>query len=216
MQAVELGKVEEICSHSQAGGCVPQWSPSPYNPYGEGQQCRRFGFGIISGSLCIAPSRASSDFHLCPQKCEHLPPPLLNPYISETAFSHRFQKGSKTLGKMPKPTKLAHSGCPREIYMGSKPVAVQWHTGQQDSFSGQATGAALDTNAPQHTPQNGQYVEDDQATFGSNLVPKAPENFSAWWGVKFRFLLHVCTLKMLRISWGIQVCMQNMKKFSDP
>ena len=24
-----LGKIEEICSQSQAGGCVPQWSPSP-------------------------------------------------------------------------------------------------------------------------------------------------------------------------------------------
>ena len=26
------------------------------------------------------------------QKCDHLPPPPPNPYISETAFSHRFQK----------------------------------------------------------------------------------------------------------------------------
>ena len=27
-----------------------------------------------------------------PQKCDHLPPPPPDPYISETAFSHRFQK----------------------------------------------------------------------------------------------------------------------------
>ena len=26
------------------------------------------------------------------QKCDHLPPPPHHPYISETAFSHRFQK----------------------------------------------------------------------------------------------------------------------------
>ena len=56
-----------------------------------------------------------------------------NPYISETAFSHRFQKvytpppppreryfGAsegkfKNSGKMPKPTELAHNECPREI-----------------------------------------------------------------------------------------------------
>ena len=34
-QATGLGKTEEICSQSQAGGCVPQWSP---RPCGGGQQ----------------------------------------------------------------------------------------------------------------------------------------------------------------------------------
>ena len=27
-QAAGLGKIEEVCSQSQAGGCVPQWDPS--------------------------------------------------------------------------------------------------------------------------------------------------------------------------------------------
>ena len=61
------------------------------------------------------------------QKCDHLPPP--NPYISETAFSHRFQKvytypppternfgaldqSSEKTRKVPKPTLLAHNKCP--------------------------------------------------------------------------------------------------------
>ena len=47
--------------------------------------------GTSGGPLCSAPSHASSKFQLCAQKCDHLPPPP-NPYISETAFSHRFQK----------------------------------------------------------------------------------------------------------------------------
>ena len=71
-QPAGLGKVEEICSHSQAGRCMPQWSPSPC---GEGQQWRRFGFGTISRPLCIAPSCVSSNFQPCAQKCGHLPPP---------------------------------------------------------------------------------------------------------------------------------------------
>ena len=68
------------------------------------------------------------------QKCDHLPPPPLDPYISETAFSHRFQKvytsppppqrdevlahstkSSQNAGKVPKPTVLAHTECPQEI-----------------------------------------------------------------------------------------------------
>ena len=32
----------------------------------------------------------------------------------------------------------------------------------------------------------------------------------------FPFLPHVSTLKMLRILWGIQICMQNTKKTIDP
>ena len=44
--------------------------------------------------------------------------------------------------------------------------------------------------------------------------PKAPEFlFSTWWGVNFFFLFLLCILKMLRISWGSQICMQNMKLF---
>ena len=35
MEAAGLGKTEEICSQSQAGGRVPQWSPSSC---GEGQK----------------------------------------------------------------------------------------------------------------------------------------------------------------------------------
>ena len=49
-------KTEEICSQSQARGCVPQWSPGP---------CRqRIGFGIMSDpwtiacALCVLPCTA--------------------------------------------------------------------------------------------------------------------------------------------------------------
>ena len=65
------------------------------------------------------------------QKCDHLLPPPPDPYISETAFSHKFQKvytcppkreeimahwtkSSQNPVKLPKPTVLAHK-CPREI-----------------------------------------------------------------------------------------------------
>ena len=66
------------------------------------------------------------------QKCDHLPLPS-DPYISETAFSHRFQKvytyppplqdeilahwtkSSQNPVKVPKPTVLADNECPREI-----------------------------------------------------------------------------------------------------
>ena len=69
---------------------MPRWGPSPC---GEGQQWQQFGFGIITRPLCIALSCASSNFQLCAQKCDHLPPPPPpNPYISEMTFSHRFQK----------------------------------------------------------------------------------------------------------------------------
>ena len=61
-------------------------------------------------------------------------PPPPNPYISETAFSHRFQKvytypppkgneilahckSSQNPGTVPKPTMLAHIECPREIFL---------------------------------------------------------------------------------------------------
>ena len=67
------------------------------------------------------------------RKCDHLPPPPPNTYISETAFSHRFQKvytqppqlddilaywtkSPQNPGKVPKPTVLAHTECPQEIY----------------------------------------------------------------------------------------------------
>ena len=61
----------EICSHSQAGRCMLQWGPSPC---GEGQPWRRFEFGVISRPLCIAPSCALSNFQLCAQKGDRLPP----------------------------------------------------------------------------------------------------------------------------------------------
>ena len=35
---------------------------------------------------------APSNVLCCAEKCDHLPPPPPNPYISETAFSRRFQK----------------------------------------------------------------------------------------------------------------------------
>ena len=45
----------------------------------------------MSDPWSSAPSCVSSLVQLCAQNCDHLPPPP-NPYISETAFSHRFQK----------------------------------------------------------------------------------------------------------------------------
>ena len=88
-QAARLAKSEEIRSHSQAGRCLPRWSPSTC---GREQQCRPLGFGIISGPLCIAPSRVSSSFQPFAQKYGHLPPPPPSPYMSETALSHIIQK----------------------------------------------------------------------------------------------------------------------------
>ena len=54
-------------------------------------------------------------------------------------------------------------------------------------------------------------------TFGPNLAPEYFFSISWWWGggLGGSFLLHVCILKMLSISWGIQICMQNMNNFSD-
>ena len=82
-------------------------------------------------TLCSAPTRALSKFQLCAQHCDHLPPPPPDVHISETAFSHRFQKvytppprnkslaqrtkSSENPQKVPKPTALAHSECPQEI-----------------------------------------------------------------------------------------------------
>ena len=86
-QAAKLAKIEEIRSHSQAGRCLPQWSPSTC---GREQQCRRLGFGIISGPVpCIVkfPAVCSKIWSPAPP-----PPPPPNPHISETAFSYRFQK----------------------------------------------------------------------------------------------------------------------------
>ena len=49
-------------------------------------------------------------------------------------------------------------------------------------------------------------------TFGPNLAPKAPDNFfQHTMGGKSLFSPDVCTLKMLRVLWGIQMCMQNMR-----
>ena len=70
---------------------------------------------------------------MCCATLKNVTPPPPNPHISEMAFSCRFQKvytypplgddmfahGSKTCRKcrqVPKPTKLAYSECPREIY----------------------------------------------------------------------------------------------------
>ena len=86
-----LAKIEEIHFHSQAGRCPPQWSP---NACGREQQCGPFGFGIISGPLCIAPSLVWSSFHLFAKKYGHLPPP--NPYKPETAFLTYFKKSTHT------------------------------------------------------------------------------------------------------------------------
>ena len=79
--------------------------------------------------LCIVHFAA-----LFAQKRDHLPPPPSDPYISEAAFSHRFQKythtppplkqdeilvywtkSSHNPGKVAKLTVLAHTECPREI-----------------------------------------------------------------------------------------------------
>ena len=65
-----------------------------------------------------------------------------------------------------------------------------------------------------HPPAPLQNIEEVRTTFGPNLAPLVPKIcFSIWWEVKFLFL--VCTLKMLRTLWGIQICMQN-RNFSDP
>ena len=89
VKARRLVKVEEIRSHSQAGRCLPQWSPSTC---GRGQQCERFGFGIISGPLCIAPSCVSSSFQLFAQKCGHLSPLPLTHTFLKRPFLTDFKK----------------------------------------------------------------------------------------------------------------------------
>ena len=50
---------------------------------------------IISGPLFIAPSRASFDFWLCAQKCEHLTPPP-NPIFLKRPFRTDFKKYTYT------------------------------------------------------------------------------------------------------------------------
>ena len=62
---------------------------------------------------------------------------------------------------------------------------------------------------------SGQNVEDFPTTFGPNLALKAPKRNLRMLGGKISFLRHVCGLKMLRILWGIQICMHNMKIFCD-
>ena len=83
----------------------------------------RFGRYLLLAASSIAPSCALPNLKLYLLK-NVTPPP--NPYISETAFSHRFQKiytyppqsdeilarwtkSSQNGGKMPKPTVLAHN-----------------------------------------------------------------------------------------------------------
>ena len=56
--------------HKQGDVC-----PNGVPAVGRGQQCGRFGFGIISGPLCIAPSRVLSSFQLVAQNYGHLLPP---------------------------------------------------------------------------------------------------------------------------------------------
>ena len=89
---------------------------------------QQFRLGILSGPNCaLHVLCTSSHMVLCAQKCDHRPPP--NPYISEMAFSHRFQKvspptppgnnilacgteSSENLGKLPNPAELAHYELP--------------------------------------------------------------------------------------------------------
>ena len=72
--------------------------------------------------------------------------------------------------------------------------------------------AALDTS-----PLKMAKMQVVRTTFGANLALTAPEIL--FWdmvGGKLLNSLGVCMLKMLRISQGIQICMQNMRNFSDP
>ena len=64
-------------------------------------------------------------------------------------------------------------------------------------------------------PWEDQLVEVVGTTFGPNLAPKALEMFSLVYGGGQNFTSpSLRMLKMLRISWGIQMCMQNRKKIS--
>ena len=66
-------------------------------------------------------------------------------------------------------------------------------------------------------PPGGPKREDVWSTFGPNLAPKVLGFFfGIWWGGEISFLPHECILKMLRILWGIQICMQNMNFFLTP
>ena len=127
----ELKKYVPI--HKQGDVC-PNGVPAPC---GREQQCRRFGIGITSGPQGYCSVPCIIEFPAVCSKIWSPGPP--NQYISETAVSHRFQqvytypppkgndilahrtKSSKTPGKMPKPTELAHNGYPREILLSLSP-----------------------------------------------------------------------------------------------
>ena len=55
----------------------------------------QFRFGISGGSLCSAPSHASSKFQLCAQKCDHLNPPPNNTFLKRH-FLTDFKKYTHT------------------------------------------------------------------------------------------------------------------------
>ena len=79
---------------------------------------------------------------------------------------------------------------------------------------GWRAAAALDINPPAPTPKCAKCFEGPDhiwAQFGAEGAGK--------WFFRLRrgmFLPQVCMLKMFRISWGMQICMQKMKRFSDP
>ena len=68
---------------------MPLRGPSPC---AEGQQGRRFGFGIMNRPLCSAPSSVLSNFQLCAQKCDHLPPTPPTHTFLEWPFLTDFKK----------------------------------------------------------------------------------------------------------------------------
>ena len=125
-QAAGLGKIEELCSHSQAGGCLPEWGPGP-STCGEGQRRQRFGLGIMNGPNCAVHVCVHHPLLLCAQRCDHLPPTPTHTFLKQPF--HRFQKvhkGNYILGRIgPKlqktwekcqnPTSWHILNCPREI-----------------------------------------------------------------------------------------------------
>ena len=77
--------------------------------------------------------------------------------------------------------------------------------------------AALDTNSPTPSPPLAsnlpKYLEGPVHIWSHFGAKCTREIFSPVVGSKISFLLPVYTLKMLRVSSAIQICMQNMKKF---
>ena len=96
---------------------------------------------------------------------------------------------------------------------GRCPDDTSTHTSGPYRCRGGAPGLRTDTNPPPHPspPRRSKMWRRS----GPHLAPKGPEKFcSVRWGLRFHF--DVCTLKMRRMLWGIQICLQDIKIFLAP